>query len=159
MSGPAFGRKTGLKPVISIRKLDFFCVRDDHSTSRTGPAFGCILYQTVRFLDVDCIPIHRCENIQNTMTLVHVSCIGSQYSFNLITGLVRYSNSNGLFVSYSNGLVHIQMVFSIFTILFPVRFSNGKTSLDEFMYKKNFLLYLKWSRLIDHLKTGPKIRW
>jgi hypothetical protein len=29
------------------QKSDFFCVQDDHSTSRTGPAFGCILYLTL----------------------------------------------------------------------------------------------------------------
>jgi hypothetical protein len=53
------------------------------------------------------------------------------------------------------------MVKWLFTILFPVQFSNGWTSLDIFIYTRKKLFYMKWSRLAEKyvwLLNGSGIR-
>jgi hypothetical protein len=44
-------------------------------------------------------------------------------------------------------------------ILLPVRFWNGYTSLERFTYTKEIFLFVKWSWLTDHSKTGAEIVW
>jgi hypothetical protein len=107
-----------------------------------------------------------------------LSCTDNREHLN--TGLVRYSY--GLFqmvpfknqtylsvftLSISLDLWYIKKVIKYVSFGYPglpyqtfwklVRFWNGSTSLDYFMYKKNVIAYVKRSWLANHLKTRPEM--
>ena len=64
-------------------------------------------------------------------------------------------NTVGILIPEVSGIQMVDLV----RIWYGVRFLNGKLA-ETILYIKNYkYFFIKWSRLINHLKTGQNVRF